>query len=430
MDLVEQAGVDVTDWANFSFAAEKREAAANPRYCYNWSFLQPGIVLVLCLWHHEIQLVNGDLVNETNPRRLAERMKAERRKGPGANRARSMDLALQAAVRDHLPVRVVIVSGGKRPGDESDTGTMSAKARLLDPSPWKIAAYDMDTGQCRLVRLSNSGSEVEPSKAPISSAEGRSKSEFGQKVFPFTPGVAYTRQDIQKVIGMPEGVGGDFYTGYSQVGDDFFIFCGVGVPGRTGHQYENFFEGDELVWRGKTNSRVHHPQIQSLLSPGRKVYVFFREDDRAPFTFAGLGTPLDYKDEKPVLVRWGFSDPMKPGVTMIPEEIGAAGAVLEGAKKTITVNVYERDASARRRCIERWKCVCVVCDFDFEKTYGELGLGYIHVHHLKPLGEIREAYELDPEEDLRPVCPNCHAMLHRRTPALSIEELRGCLSPR
>ena len=55
--------------------------------------------------------------------------------------------------------------------------------------------------------------------------------------------------------------------------------------------------------------------------------------------------------------------------------------------------------------------------------YGELGRDYIHVHHLKPLADIKDEYELDAVKDLRPVCPNCHSMLHRRTPALSIEEL-------
>lgn len=49
--------------------------------------------------------------------------------------------------------------------------------------------------------------------------------------------------------------------------------------------------------------------------------------------------------------------------------------------------------------------------------------GLIHVHHLKPLGEVGEGYLLDPVADLRPVCPNCHAMLHRRKPALGIDEL-------
>jgi predicted HNH restriction endonuclease len=50
------------------------------------------------------------------------------------------------------------------------------------------------------------------------------------------------------------------------------------------------------------------------------------------------------------------------------------------------------------------------------------------VHHLRPLSGIAEEYEIDPVEDLRPVCPNCHAMLHRKTPPYTIDELRLRLS--
>jgi len=70
-----------------------------------------------------------------------------------------------------------------------------------------------------------------------------------------------------------------------------------------------------------------------------------------------------------------------------------------------------------------------VCGFSFESAYGELGRDYIHVHHVLPLAEVNEEYEVDPIRDLRPVCPNCHAMLHRKSPALSVDELKEQISP-
>ncbi|NDZ12705.1 hypothetical protein C7T35_10110 [Variovorax sp. WS11] len=105
------------------------------------------------------------------------------------------------------------------------------------------------------------------------------------------------------------------------------------------------------------------------------------------------------------------------------DEFVEPSRVVEGAKKQVTVNAYERDSAAKPRCISRWGIACVVCSFDFGAAYGELGEGFIHVHHLRPIHTIGESYELDPENDLRPVCPNCHSMLHRRKSALSIEEL-------
>jgi len=69
---------------------------------------------------------------------------------------------------------------------------------------------------------------------------------------------------------------------------------------------------------------------------------------------------------------------------------------------------------------------CAVCGIDFEKVYGELGKGFIHVHHTVPIHTIGEEYTINPEKDLIPVCPNCHAMLHRGrdADARSIEELK------
>ena len=106
-----------------------------------------------------------------------------------------------------------------------------------------------------------------------------------------------------------------------------------------------------------------------------------------------------------------------------PDEI-AEEAIFEGAVSKITVNSYERNPEARRKCLNKWGYSCVVCNFHFQLYYGEIGKGYIHVHHLKPISTIGSEYEIDPVKDLRPVCPNCHAMLHRQNPPLSIDELK------
>lgn len=67
---------------------------------------------------------------------------------------------------------------------------------------------------------------------------------------------------------------------------------------------------------------------------------------------------------------------------------------------------------------------CSVCSFDFEKVYGEIGKEYIHVHHKIPLSEIKQEYKVNPTKDLIPVCPNCHAMIHRKKEYLDVEELK------
>ncbi len=106
------------------------------------------------------------------------------------------------------------------------------------------------------------------------------------------------------------------------------------------------------------------------------------------------------------------------------DEIPNPETVYEGAKKEIIVNRYERNHEAREKCIAAHGCKCAVCGMDFEKTYGKIGRGFIHVHHIVPLSSIGKEYELDPIKHLVPVCPNCHAMLHRKDPPYKVEKLK------
>lgn len=118
------------------------------------------------------------------------------------------------------------------------------------------------------------------------------------------------------------------------------------------------------------------------------------------------------------------------GEMQFPEEIPSEqiSILSEGVKKTIIVNTYERNSTAREKCLKYWKPICSVCNFDFENKYGKLGKGFIHVHHLVPISEIGKYYQINPREDLRPVCPNCHAMLHKKTPPFKINELKEILN--
>jgi hypothetical protein len=96
----------------------------------------------------------------------------------------------------------------------------------------------------------------------------------------------------------------------------------------------------------------------------------------------------------------------------------------EGKSYDVVLTKYERNSSARRLCVEHHGAVCKICDFDFFKTYGEIGRGFIHVHHKTPISQKTESYEINPITDLMPVCPNCHAMLHSsKDNMLSVEEL-------
>ena len=112
---------------------------------------------------------------------------------------------------------------------------------------------------------------------------------------------------------------------------------------------------------------------------------------------------------------------------LLPEEISETEGSYEGARRQISVNIYERDRTARDKCLRHYGPRCAVCEKDMSEIYGPEAAGLIHVHHLKPLSEIKEGYQVNPIADLRPVCPNCHAVIHRRRPLYKIEEVKGFL---
>lgn len=97
---------------------------------------------------------------------------------------------------------------------------------------------------------------------------------------------------------------------------------------------------------------------------------------------------------------------------------------IEGAVIQKLVNGFERNLDARKKCIDYHKPICSCCKIDFGNVYGPRGEGYIHVHHLLPLKKIKKSYKVNPIKDLRPVCPNCHAIIHRGKETLTIEQVK------
>lgn len=102
-------------------------------------------------------------------------------------------------------------------------------------------------------------------------------------------------------------------------------------------------------------------------------------------------------------------------------------AGIEGRATLIELTRYERDPMLRALCIAQRGAACAVCGLTFAAAYGDVANGFIHIHHLEPLSAVRQAHEVDPTNDLIPVCPNCHAVIHLRTPPFTPDELRAML---
>jgi hypothetical protein len=103
----------------------------------------------------------------------------------------------------------------------------------------------------------------------------------------------------------------------------------------------------------------------------------------------------------------------------------------EGERARRESSFFKRNPRLRADAIARYGLRCHVCGFDFESAYGEVGRGYIEIHHLNPLAERADVAAGTPVnttlDDVRPLCANCHRVVHRRRPALSIERLQSAL---
>ena len=99
----------------------------------------------------------------------------------------------------------------------------------------------------------------------------------------------------------------------------------------------------------------------------------------------------------------------------------------EGASSKILVNRYERDPRNRKAAIALHGKTCMACGFNFQAVYGELGDDYIVVHHVIPISDMGDDYKVDPAKDLVTICANCHAMVHRTSPPLTINQLKNLL---
>ena len=183
-----------------------------------------------------------------------------------------------------------------------------------------------------------------------------------------------------------------------------------------------------MIWYGKPNAHSAQETFIRVFRGELPVHIFVRWNSDSPnFTYLGQPYIEEWSDGvqvsadlRTIEVVFGFNEELIEGSQSPAADLSKT----EGKKVKTTVSKYERDPKLRLEAINQHGLSCAACGFNFNDVYGELGSGFIHVHHLTPLSEIGEEHRVDPKTDLVPLCPNCHSMVHRRSPALSVEELR------
>lgn len=203
--------------------------------------------------------------------------------------------------------------------------------------------------------------------------------------------------------------------------------------------YDKWFDDVNLnYWVGFTSENVK--KVENLYkklieSKTSNVADYFVDDHLGTHVEVGGFHTYSYIEDSDAICWFGvytnslsvfnidkFSNFIEFVLDTLPEFAGKI--YREGPCKQVTTNRYERSPGARNDCIERFGYNCQVCDMNFRDDYGEIGNDFIHVHHKEELSKSGER-ETAPEFDLVPVCPNCHAMLHRGDKLLTVEELRA-----
>lgn len=244
----------------------------------------------------------------------------------------------------------------------------------------------------------------------------------------FKVGGLYSRKDIYEILNVPkEKQKGSWNTGYRTYNGEYFIFVGINTSGRTGHNYHNHWEGKLLYWKGKSNSHKDQPIIKGMLEETSVIHIFTRTDSKdVNFKYEGLGKVEKFEDTVPVTIYWRFDDNYKNGGQEVVKDI-IEEAFLEGEVKDRSIKYYKRNKEARDACINYYGYDCYICGMNFEKVYGEIGKDFIEVHHIEKISTYGDEYIVDPIKDLRPICSNCHSMIHRRKETYSIDEIRSVL---
>jgi 5-methylcytosine-specific restriction enzyme A len=188
-----------------------------------------------------------------------------------------------------------------------------------------------------------------------------------------------------------------------------------------------FSESWQLLESGRKNPNYRETlsNLNLVLQEGYRLFTFSMHGKRDLNGKVQIVSVEDNLSES-FLVCDGddyFAIPIGISSEGLDHQSGSA-SYLEGESYQVLQTKYERSLDARRDCLAQHGYSCAVCKFNFETRYGKLGKDYIHVHHLVRVAERLKPYTIDGKLDLRPLCPNCHAMVHKKIPPYSIEEMK------
>ena len=203
---------------------------------------------------------------------------------------------------------------------------------------------------------------------------------------------------------------------------------------------------DAEILAGRTDMKFSQI-VRNLLgshfeSNGMKLYANRDEDGRFNITNDGRNfveaniehlqylfqNHFPYDDAKDFACKINDSQGKKHKLLLYSED----DTVVEGKLTVKESKVRERSKKLREAAIQHYtingKIVCSACGFDFGEKYGKYGDGYIQIHHEKPVCQYDDqgfnAYISEAIMNMKPLCANCHCMIHRKKEPITVAELK------
>jgi len=163
MDLVAEAGVDVSGWGRKQNGGVVENPRVNPQYCYEWSFGRGDEQRVLCVWHKDLTLQDGRIVLAWNAKAVSRRLgivardryvaaDVRSRAQTHFKRASEFDFTVQRVWRLKQEVRVILLTEQARADNFLVSDSSKVDCRLLDTEPWALESYSEEDGSFVLVR--------------------------------------------------------------------------------------------------------------------------------------------------------------------------------------------------------------------------------------------------------------------------------------
>jgi hypothetical protein len=161
MDLVREAGIDVTDWEFNPDGQPVKNPRANPNYCYNWSFGDTKSGYVVCVWHASLRDEKGHVVYRsdtgTTLKKLQDRLykasttqEQKSRLTQQIRRAQNFIEAVSFSFLSQRPLRLILNLGDMRREEDIGNAASAVELRALDDEEWFV--HELVDGDALIVR--------------------------------------------------------------------------------------------------------------------------------------------------------------------------------------------------------------------------------------------------------------------------------------